>query len=280
MKVVIFLCLCIGATLTSFKGPGQSQGLLGIVPLHSTRLNLERRFGRSADPCGCVFHTPKESIIVDYALAPCKGPVHGWNVPKGTVLAFRIRPKVPIPISEIDLDPRRFIQTHSHDENVTVYYTDALNGIKYAVQENNVIFIRRVPSSKDNGLRCPGFPPYDGEVAEYHAYDSFTTKNDVQMSARLDNFAAQLAQGPSLKGYIFAYAGKIAKKDEGKNMAEWARRYVIERRSIPPDRVSAFDGGFREISGYDLFLLPATTRPPTPTPTVPSNEIRIVRLKR
>ena len=139
------------------------------------------------------FQTAKESITVDYALAPCKGPLYGWNVPKGTVLAFRIRPKLPIPISEINLDPSRFIQTHSQDENITVFYTDALNGIKYAVQENNVIYIRRVPSSKDDRLRCPGFPSYDGGVAEYRSYDNFAAKNDVETSARLDNYAAQVA---------------------------------------------------------------------------------------
>lgn|ERR1044072_4526256 len=278
MKVVTVLCLCFGAALIAFNSSGPSQASVsGIVPLHSTRLNLERRFGRSADACRCVFETAKESIIVDYALAPCKGPLYGWNVPKDTVLAFRIRPKQPIPISEINLDPSHFIQTHSEDENITVFYTDALNGIKYAVQEDNVIYIRRVPSTEDNGLRCPGFPPYDGGVAEYRSYDSFTTKSDLETSARLDNYAAQLAQAPSLKGYILAYAGKIAKKNEGRNMAEWARQYLIERRNIPPDLVSAVDGGFREIPGYDLFLLPRTARPPTPTPTVASNEIRIVR---
>jgi hypothetical protein len=60
-------------------------------------------------------------------------------------------------------------------------------------------------------------------------------------------------------------------------MAEWARRYLIEKRSIPPNRVSAVDGGFRERPGYDSFLLPVNLRPPTPTPTVALNEVRIVR---
>jgi len=277
MRVVTFLWLCIAGTLFA-TGSGQHQeSTNGLVPLHSTRSDFENRFGRSTDSCQCMFRTEKETIAVDYASAPCKGRLYGWNVPKDTVLAFTNRPKVPFPVSEINLNADRFIRTHSQDENVTIYYTDTVSGTKYAVQENKVIFIRHVPSSRDNDLRCPGFPAYDGGIAEYTTYDTFSTENDVETSARLDNFAVQLSQGSSLKGYIVAYAGAIAKKDEGTKMAEWARRYLIEKRSVPPNRVSAVDGGFRERPGYDLFLLPVTMRPPTPTPTVASNEVRIVR---
>jgi len=278
MRVLTFLSLIIAATLPELGGSGQKTiDVNGIVPLHSTRLDVEKRFGRSTDSCHCIFRTAKENITVDYALAPCKGSVYGWNVPQDTVLEFTVTPKVPLVFSEIRLDPNRFVQTHSQDENVTVYYTSVVDGIKYAVQENHVIYVQYIPSRKDNRLRCAGFPAYDGGIAEYSPYDSFTRNNDVETSGRLDNFAVQLSQASSFRGYVIAYAGKVARKDEGRKMADWAKRYLVEKRNIAPKRVVAIDGGFRTLPAYDFFFLPDTMLAPTATPTVSSKEVRIVR---
>jgi len=246
------------------------------VPLHSTRQEVEKRFGRSIDSCQCTFQTAKENIAIDYAVAQCEGRLHGWNVPKDTVLAFTITPKVPIPVSEINLDSNRFVETRSQDDNITVYYTDVENGIKYAVQDNHVIYIRHVPSRKDNRLRCAGFPPYGGGIAEYSPYDSFTKKTDPGTTGRLDNFAVQLSQ-TSLRGYVIAYAGKVTRKGEGRRMAEWARRYLVERRNIPPKRIIAIDGGFRTLPAFEFFLIPDAIVAPTATPTVSSKHVKIVR---
>jgi hypothetical protein len=278
MRVLISLCLIIAGTLLPLDASSDNTTAAnGIVPLHSTRLDVEKRFGRSTDSCQCIFRTAKETIAIDYALARCKGRLYGWNVPKDTVLAFTLTPKVPIPVSEIILEPGRFVKTRSHDENVTVYYTSVEDGIKYAVQENHVIYVQRIPSRKDNLLRCAGFPPYDGGIAEYPPYDSFIRNNDVDTIARLDNFAVQLSQASSFTGYVIAYAGKVARKDEGRKMADWARRYLVEKRNISPKRVVVVDGGFRILPAYDFFLLPDTMRAPTVTPTVSSKEVRIVR---
>jgi hypothetical protein len=35
----------------------------------------------------------------------------------------------------------------------------------------------------------------NGGIAEYITYDTFSTENDVETSARLDNSAVQLSQG-------------------------------------------------------------------------------------
>jgi hypothetical protein len=277
MRVFKILGLLSVAAFLSLRAPGQQTAdIHRILPLHSTRSDVEQQFGRSLDSCHCAYRTPKETIAVDYAIAPCKGPLHGWNVPKDTVLAFRVTPKAPLPFSEIELDPNRFVQTRSQDDNLTFYYTNVIDGVKYAVQDNHVIYIRYLPSTKDKQLRCAGFPTYDGGIAEYIPFDGFIMKNEVDTSARLDNFAVQLSQGSSWNGYIIAYAGKIARRGEGRTLGEWARRYMVEKRNIPSNRIFAIDGGFREVAGYDLFLLADTLAPPTATPTVPSNEVRIV----
>lgn len=277
MRAIAFLCLLLAATLAASDLSGQvTHDIYGLQPLHSMRLDVEKLFGQPAGSCRCIFRTAKETIAVDYSVAPCEGRLYGWNVPADTVLAFRVTPKIPFAFSEIELDPKRFVQTSSQDDNVTVFHTDVLNGIKYAVQDNHVIYIQHVPSTKDNRLRCRGFQPYDAGVGEYTPYDSFTWKNDVETSARLDNFAIQLSQTSSSRGYILAYAGKVARSNEGRKMADWARRYLLEKRNIPPDRVVAIDGGFRTSAGFDLFLLSDGMRPPTATPTVPSSKVKII----
>lgn len=276
MRVNIFLFLCTVATLSVLGSAGQNElDFYGIVPLHSTRVDVEQQFGTSTDSCNCLYRTGKETITVDYAASPCKGQLYGWNVPKDTVLGFRVSPESPLPVSGVNFKSGQFIQTHSQDETLTTYYTDVLAGIRYVVQDNKIVFIRRLPSSKDNRLRCHGFPPYDGGVAEYTTYDSFTSSDDEQTRARLDNFAVQLSQVPSLKGYIIAYAGRTGKKNQGISMARSASRYLIQKRGITARQVTALDGGFREEAQYDLFLLPRSSRPPAPTPQISSDEIRI-----
>lgn len=68
----------------------RSTGWKGIVPLQSTRADVDRLLGKGAGKCQCIYRKPTEIVAVDYAKAPCKGAVNGWNVPSDTVLKVRI----------------------------------------------------------------------------------------------------------------------------------------------------------------------------------------------
>jgi hypothetical protein len=97
------------------------------------------------------------------------------------------------------------------------------------------------------------------------------------VEAVLDNLAFELSSNSRARGYIVAYAGKESRRGEAKEMADKARQYLINRRAIASDRIIARDGGFREMAQYDLFSLSTEMSPPTPTPTVPSNKVQIVK---
>lgn len=103
------------------------------------------------------------------------------------------------------------------------------------------------------------------------------SRDKVDVEGILDTFAVELSTNTKARGYIVAYAGKRSRRGEGKAMADQARQYLIERRMIASDRVIALDGGFRDTAQYELFSLSPQMLPPTPTPTVPSNEVQIVR---
>jgi hypothetical protein len=162
------------------------------------------------------------------------------------------------------------------DDIVTTYYTNVEKGILFAVQDGRIISVTYYPPSSENMKRCEGFPAWDGVPPPTPFARSFSAfSKDVE--AVLDNLAFELSTNTQARGYIVAYAGKKSRRGEGKEMAEAARQYLIRRRTIAPDRVISIDGGFRETAQYDYFSLSPKMPPPTPTPTVPSSEVQIIR---
>jgi len=256
---LLFVMVCYGYSTNRFQ-----RGWNGIIPLHSVRTSGE---------CHCAYSTPNEAITVYYAEGPCKGPPYGWRVVAGTVLTFTVFPKKQTMLSESDLLAQDYVKTRDID-GPTVHYTNVDRGMKYSVQNGMINSISYMPSSSDLGLRCAGFPAYNGELYQYHPFASFSSKTQL-INERLDQFAAQLTHSPSVKGYIVTYAGHTAKKGEAKRMADNAKRHLMEQ-NVSANRIFKIDGGFREAAEYDLFLIPNEMPPPSPTPTLASNRVVIV----
>lgn len=275
MRVLAFVCILTAVPLIA-KAQSLKQDVFGIVPLHSTRADVERLYGTCADSSRCIFRTTTKTIAVAFASSPCEGFIYGWNVPKDTVLSFTVTPHVAPRLSEIPMDLNGFVARYSPEDIVTTYYTNVEKGIVFDVQEGRVISVTYYPTSIENGKRCGGFPPYDG-VPPPRPFSTIFSQNNINVEAVLDNLAVELSTNTRAHGYIVAYAGKISRLGEGKQMADEARRYLIKRRMIASDRVIAIDGGFRETAQYDLFSLSPKMPPPTPTPTLPSNKVEIIR---
>lgn len=244
----------------------------GISPLLSNREDVIERLGASKEKCDCVFRTSQETVLIDYAEGPCIGPIAGWNVRRGTVLRIRVTPTMPMPFDPPDA-ARGFIKTT--EGVVTTFYTNVKQGIKYAVQNNQVIYTEYIPSSSDRKLRCAGFPSYDGGIREYEPFDTFPKKSDPDMFGRLDNFAIQIANDPSWKGYLISYASQVSVPGEAKTLAMKARDYLINKRQLPANRVVAVDGGFRQVSELELYLVRADLPAPSAKPTLSSSQVTI-----
>lgn len=270
----IALSLCLSQNSLSKQG---GRGWNNIVPLRSTRTDVERHLGASTDACRCIYKTKNETIFVDYAEARCKGRLSGWNVAPETVLRFTVYPSTKPSLSSLSLNVDRLVRTIDDDNATTTYYTDVRQGIRYAVQQEEVVSIEYIPSSEDESLRCEGFPAYGGGVTQYRPYSTFSRRGRLDTIGRLSDFAFQLETRPSTKGFVIAYAGKVSKRGEAKAMAEEARQYLVRKLDIPPDRVVAIDGGFRETAEYELYLIEQIMPPPTPIPTLSPKEVRIIR---
>lgn len=73
--------------------------------------------------------------------------------------------------------------------------------------------------------------------------------------ARLDNFAILLSQDPSYLGYLYVFDGPNGCRREAEARALRARRYVIEYRGVPWNRVIWRAGGYRDDLTTVLWVL-------------------------
>src|SRR6266404_9850011 len=274
---LVLLALSVGLASGAFQQP--NPGWKGIVPLRSTRVEVNRLLGKPEGECQCIYRTSTERVAVDYADQPCKGTINGWNVPKDTVLEFKLMPSTPKTFHELGLSENAYIETREEDTS-TLYSTDLQLGIRYTVQDNHVVTLSYTPLRDDNNLRCAGFPAYDGGVTDYQAYDSFPSLSSEQTISHLDEFAYQLTTRTAFKGYIVYYAGRTSRLGEAKKSAGEARNYLVNKRRIATDRVFAIDGGFREKGEFELYLVRSGTLPPTPKPTLSSSEVIMTRTRR
>lgn len=249
-------------------------GWNGIIPLHSTRSDVEKRLGKPAAECRCAYSTPDEAIRVNYAEGHCKGPPYGWNVPTDTVLEIEVLPKQQTVISEPALLAQNYIKSRELD-GPTVYYTNVQLGIRYTVDNGKIKSVSYIPSSNDISFRCPGFPPYDGGLRQYHPYSAFSKKAQL-IDERLSDFALQLSNNPDVRGYVITYGGALSRKGEARTMAKYAKRIITTKNAVPPARVVVIDGGFRQEAEYELFLVPEGMPGPAPTPTLASKKVKIV----
>lgn len=263
-------------TLSFLSGVQRISGWHNIVPLHSTRTDVERLLGTSQDPCKCIYRTDDAAVHVDYATAACKGYPPGWNVPAGTVLLVTVRSENQPRIEDLGIDALKYVK--SYDDASTTYYTSREDGLRYEVsQQGLVTAISYIPYTKDNALRCQGFPMEDATTNRYKHFDEYSKVSSDVERTRLDNFAVELQSNQDFKGYVIAYAGKRAQIGEAQTHAKQVKDYLVVKRKVDADRIVAMDGGYREEAAVELYVLPSTLAPPTPSPTVPTNDVEIIK---
>jgi hypothetical protein len=137
-------------------------GWNGIVPLHSTREEVERFLGPPVRPCtkGCSYDTKNEGVFVLYSGKPCEsGEQSRWRVPPDTVLGLSVYPAVKPQLSHLKLNLKSFAKTRDPELQGYLTYTDAQEGVTYEVSDKGLVLgIEFFPSSKDESLRCPAAP--------------------------------------------------------------------------------------------------------------------------
>ncbi|HEY0458024.1 MAG TPA: hypothetical protein VGC97_02660 [Pyrinomonadaceae bacterium] len=102
-----------------------------------------------------------------------------------------------------------------------------------------------------------------------YRFDSAVRYNESDLFARLDAFMVQLGNNPMMAGYIIVYASRSkGVRDTQRAVASVRRFFAFRRYDI--SRVTIIEGGFREYSTVDTWLVPPGAAPPVPTPSADS----------
>ncbi len=264
-KAIAFFLILLCAAIA------QAKGWRGIVPLHSTRSQVEQLLGpptEQSNPYSVVYKTPNETVEIDYAKdRPCGiGEKYSrWRVAGNTVTAIFISPLPGSPLSHLTIDESRYKKfTVGHLSETR--YINAREGEALTVLENVVRSIDYFAGTDDAHLECPGLPKADTTNCEYipDAFDSLGGMGFEQEKLFLDNF------------YLTLLKGKRARPGEAWKRADHAKQYLIAVRHYPADHIKVIDGGYREKRDLQLYVVPEGVCPPIPSPTVDPRDVEII----
>ena len=133
----------------------------GIMPLHSTRADVERLLGKpnlkNANPSikYGLYDLERERVDILYSSRPCtRGAQGAWRVPPDMVISIRVAPKKELLFSDLRLDVSKYRITDGGHVPGYTYYTDEQEGVQFEVIKGQVTTISYFPQSKDDRLRC------------------------------------------------------------------------------------------------------------------------------
>ena len=257
----------------------QAKGWRGLVPLHSTRVDVERLLGAPRESRGvaATYDTKDERVLVFYATGNCQERAsNDWNVPRDTVVSITVHPNAKLLVNDLKLDKRKYERVADYHVQGIVYYFNKEDGVRISArllekEGEDVDSITYEPTPEDRSLRCSpsSVQPPGANEKEYliRKFDEYSNIRFSDEKARLNNFAIYLQKDePKSKGYIIAYASENMRSGEAQARAKRAKDYLVKMRGIEATRIVTIDGGCRDRLEVELYALPSSMSPPTPRP--------------
>ncbi len=245
-------CSSFCLAMTVFAGSVIAKDWRGIVPLKSTRADVERLMGKPSSSGS--YNLPNEIVSFDFQRAPCDDSMekfgYGWNVPPGTVTEIGIIPKGVHRKDEYQLARDSKVEDNGFG---LVYYWDNEAGLMVETYNGLVTLVDYYPKSSEEQLHCPRvekccvdfFPTFD----EYGAI----AFNDEK--ARLDNFAIQIIES-SGRGTLEVFGPSRKIRAQQMKRAARGKDYLVRRRGVEPQHLLIMDGGYSTTSYTRLSLYP------------------------
>ena len=93
-------------------------------------------------------------------------------------------------------------------------------------------------------------------------FDQFGVLSQTDLTDHLDNFAIQLQSEPGARGYLIAFSGRTSPAGSAAARLKTMKDYLVETRGIEFTRLVTINGGVRERSGTELWIVPPGAKPP------------------
>lgn len=245
--------------LFSFACLAQAQGWRGIVPLHSTRTDVEKLIGSPMQPNGITYDLKSERVNVVYSAGSCEKDHVEWNVPPGTVLSITIYPQTKLMLADLRITLDKFEKFINPQNRDFIAYNNKEAGIGFGTKPNGEVeVIQYFPAAKDSHLRCTNFSgnPVTIDELEYFKFDEFSTPSRSDERARLNSFAIRLYSRPDTKGYLIVFPGRREKVNLAKARANRSKSYLVNRAKIDSARIDAMVGNRMQSGKTELFVVP------------------------
>jgi hypothetical protein len=204
----------------------------GIIPLHSTRADVERLLGQPTKPGGSIYDLGSESAIIVYASgAPCgDDSPSSWQVPRDTVISVTVYSETKTPFPDLKIDRSKYKRADGGHLPDVFYYINEEEGVKIEVIQGNVAGITYFPAAKDSHLHCP-----DNRQKQPELFSS----GELTAAGKklLGSFMRKLKQEPDIRGWIRVnLEGKRA--EEAEMLAECVFRHLKNKYATLVSRVT------------------------------------------
>ena len=97
--------------------------------------------------------------------------------------------------------------------------------------------------------------------AQARKFDEFGDIQTSDLKARLDNFAVQLSNETSSKGFIVSYRTRRDLPGVSNRLAIRSKDYLVNTRGLPADRIATVDGGEADCLSQEFWVVPPGTAP-------------------
>ena len=112
-------------------------------------------------------------------------------------------------------------------------------------------------------------------AAKFDEFGSLTVEEETK---KID-LAVKALQYGNDRLYVVGYAGRTSERLYTNTSLRRMRDQIL-RSGLPANRVSAYDGGFRETPAFELWIVPEGAEPPRPSPTIDRKDIVFPRTTR
>ena len=179
----------------------------GIVPLHSTRMDVERILGKPNAKYD-RYDLEDEQVAFIYSRKPCSEGLQGmWNIPFDTVISIRVFPKRDLLLSELNIEKSKFKKEADPFVRTHVSYTNSDEGIVYVVFDKGIKDSEKVletyyePAKNDYYLLCengseskPQVTPQTTDSCPFAKSKTLATRQQKRASRAAGSTVRQLHQ--------------------------------------------------------------------------------------